>query len=179
MDDFFLYDDVEEQMIIRALAFLKTNPNAAVVHLDEKNGSGKKPIEELDIELMSKDTYSVVNCGPSIWRRDALIECSRDYINAWQFESLGTWLAKKTNYDFYRVKGCGDAFHYYRKYGGGIHKGKWVGKVVRPILEEYNIDLDLSRRGVIEDWTVEGQAINRTLYDKIHDRLVKLRVILC
>ena len=120
-----------------------------------------------------------LNAAPGLWRKEALMTWTAENDTPWEWEYFGsmrTWFSKAKFYS--RKITAPPVFVYDVVHGGAVHRGKWVGKSVRPILEEYGITLDLDKRGVIEDWMesihppkpfwlrLPSVIHNRTLYAK-------------
>lgn len=34
--------------------------------------------------------------------------------------------------------------------GGAIYRGKWVGKIVLPLIKKYNLQIDINKRGLAD-----------------------------
>jgi hypothetical protein len=58
--------------------------------------------------------------------------------------------------------------------GGAIYRGRWVVKVVGPLIEKYNLKIDLSERGVI--YEINNQS-KRTLTWKINFFITGFKMI--
>ena len=182
LDDFFINTAVDCEAIEKHLRQMADDPEIACIHLNARCEKIRSECESPELEdcvRIHKDEYGVVNCGPSLWRREDLLRITHDYVNAWLFEAYGCFLASNSNKKFYvRSKAAGDVFLYGREYGGAIHKNIWVGCVVRPIMEKYGVEMDLSKRGVVEDWTKEGEGYYKiTLHQKIKNRIVLCRIL--
>ena len=47
-----------------------------------------------------------------------------------------------------------DVYH-----GGAVHRGKWVGYKVRELIDNYKLDLDINKRGYVEDWRTDKEYL--------------------
>lgn len=180
LDDYFLTEDVKEDVIKRCLKYMRLDEEIACIHLCE-SGRPRKLDGKSELEgcvRLNNDEYGILNCGPSLWRRKDLIYFVKDYLSAWLFEAFGCYIARNNKKKIYELNNAADeVFIYDRAHGGAIHKGFWVGCTVRPLLEEYNFELDLNKRGVIEDWRKENWNEKIGVTKKLKNRLVLARIL--
>lgn len=181
LDDYFLMEDVKVDVIERCLQYMRSDEKIACIHLCHFGNSLQENMDEKGIDdcvLLNNRQYGVLNCGPSLWRRKDLIYFVKDYLNAWLFEAYGHYITRKSDKKIYAVKEEKEVFVYDRAHGGAIHKGYWVGCSVKPLLEEYNIELDLNKRGVIEDWRKEKWNEEMGILTKLKNRMTRIKVML-
>ncbi len=166
-DDFVLEGDVNSYKIKQCLEWMKCENNKDIcafyfVHSQNKNIDDGKftGFEQLPLRADYK-----LNSAPAIWRKDKLLSFIDDKDSPWAWECFGSYRAYNKNSVFYSVKqSCEDIYPYNYSMGGAVYRGKWVSGVVVPLVEKYNLKMDLSKRGLIDEI---GKASRRTLKWKI------------
>lgn len=162
LEDYFFDDKVDNDRINFCLEKIKKDELIASISLittiDLKEKNSEHVYEGfLDFSKRRKHVLYTLNASPGIWNKNKLIKYTKVSDNPWIWERFGsyrTWFSKDI---FYGKKASSpDIFSYDIKRGGAIHRGKWVGCTVKPLLEKNNITIDLNKRGVIEDWTIEN-----------------------
>lgn len=147
MDDFFLTQPVLTDKLEKCFDWMEKEDNIAcfsfVPSLWEDVDTGEYPgFEERPVGGLYR-----VNCQAGLWNRDKLIKLMLPYENAWDFEWMASCRSDKTNWRFFAAKKEKPwIFDYDFSSGGGVHRGKWTGGVVK-IFEENGIDIDYSIRG--------------------------------
>lgn len=166
LEDFFLESKVDNEKVEEAMEIIKKNEKIASIcfmtTLEMKEANIRETPEYKNYMMREKKVHYTLNASPTLWRKETLKTYTLKNDNPWVWERFGsirTWyssdlfLAKKVN--------CSEVFVYDAKRGGAVHRGKWVGCCVRPILKELKMDIDLNKRGVVEDWT-----LNPVVYQK-------------
>jgi len=165
-DDFILEGPVSEQKISRCMQSLSENPDIAAFYF--LNVPVNKNIDDgrFDgFELMPKTADYKLNSAPALWRRERLLAYIEDNDNPWAWEYFGSYRAYNNTDLFYCAKrGAEDVYPYNYVMGGAIYRGRWVGKVVLPLIEKYGLDTDVSVRGLVDD---VNQSNKRSLSWKI------------
>lgn len=174
LEDFFFEKPVRSQKVLECLEWIKRDKSIAVFNFscaglsyhsdynNETNGSIYPGFCKRD----KKNDRYLLAANPSIWRKSDLISFIKPFESPWVWELYGSERVKKSSKEFYcKLLNEPDIFAYDNRRGGAIHRGKWVGVTVRPLFEKYNINIDLDKRGVIEDWTL-SQPINKTSLKK-------------
>ena len=160
LEDFFFEDKVLDSEILRCIAYLDENRNIASICLTS-------PMECADPNycalaynphyenfiIRKQRAYYKYDASPSVWRKCKLVKCTFKKDSPWDWEFFGnmrTWFTK----DIYlgRIASAPAIFKYDIIHGGAIHRGKWVGYKMRELQEKYNIEIDMSHRGIVEDW---------------------------
>ena len=176
LDDFCLNSDVNLENLNKCFFLMQADPTISCIHIPER---GVESNTSFSIRLMDNREYGVLGCGPSIWRREDLLFFTREWLSAWLFEAYGSYYARKSKKRIYFIgNNTSDIFKYSGKMGGCIHKNYWVGCVVRPLIEELGIDIDLNERGCIENWQKEGWQEQISLKTKIKNRFILMRTII-
>ena len=147
-DDFILEDYVQQDKIEKCIAWMEENENIAVFYLSNIEGENISDDIYEGFELLPQRKNYKLNSAPAIWRRDKLLSFTRDKDTPWAWEFFGSARTYKVKDRFYCAKlGKEDIYKYNYSLGGAIHRGKWVKKVIEPIMQEYNLQIDLSKRG--------------------------------
>ncbi len=151
-DDFCLEKEVKQEEIEKCLIELDNNKNIDVFYIihgfpELVDGTNTK-----FVEVPIGKEYRL-NSAPGIWRKSSLMKYTGKIDNAWAWEFFGTFRTEKNKKSvFYALNKCSDFYPYDYSNGGAIHRGKWVKKVIEPINEKYNLNINLTDRGV-EDST--------------------------
>ncbi|CAM8462078.1 hypothetical protein MCETRE41_01157 [Candidatus Methylopumilus universalis] len=151
-DDFILEKSVRQNQIKKCINWLNDNPEIAAFYL--KHIPVNKNIEFpkfKGFELIPKRGDYKLNSAPSVWRREKLMKYLNDDDNPWAWEYFGTFRTYKNKDLFFCLdKKNQPIYHYNDSMGGAIYRGKWVGKVILPLLKKYKISLDTKKRGIVE-----------------------------
>jgi len=184
LEDFFFQDDVKDKYIYNCLDVMRKDSQIACMSLlpvgrffKETNVGSREEYPGF-VRRDNNEIY-ILCCEPALWRRRDLIYFTREWQNPWIWEAYGHHYVKKSKKKFYcRSASAEEIFKYDVERGGAIHRGKWVGCTVRPILEENGIDMDLDKRGVIEDWMKEPEVNNASILKKVKNRFFLIRSLL-
>lgn len=152
-DDFILENYVNQQEIASCKNWLDENPNVAVFYFNNISVNTNIQDERFDgFELMPRRGDYKLNSAPAIWRRKKLLQFIEDNDNPWAWEFFGSYRTYKSTDLFYCAKKeCENIYPYSYAMGGAIYRGKWVGKVVLPLIEKYNLKIDVNERGLSDD----------------------------
>jgi len=153
-DDFMLESPVDQAKIDRCIDWMKKNERIAVFYFSNIPGTNIDDCAYPDFERLPKVKEYKLNSAPALWRRERLISFTGPSDTPWAWEFFGSARTYRTDEEFYCARiGKEDVFSYRYDLGGAIHRGKWVYSVIKPVIDRYAIDLDLSIRGV-EDETL-------------------------
>ena len=158
LDDYLLDAPVQKKIIENCVRWMDAD-RTIVTFLLVPSGFYGKPGYVGDLNSpypgfgMREKKDARLVAGPGIWRREELIKLTKPFEDPWVWELYGSMRARRHKGKFYCCRlNAPKAFVYDIKRGGAIHRGLWVGCYVRPLLERFNIDIDLEERGVDEDW---------------------------
>ena len=162
MDDFILEEVVNMDLVYKALSVMDEDPSIAVFYLAH---SESKTVTDGDYYQMDLAKESVLNCHPAIWRKKELINMTKSYDNPWSWETFGSYRAVKSIKKFCMVSSKSlDVYKYKSETGGAIYRGLWVKNVVEPWIHNYNIKIDLDKRGILEP----NKTIKRSIKWKLN-----------
>lgn len=195
LDDFFIKDYVQNDKVSKILDLLDKDKSVGccylypmkAIHTEKDNDfyfldnaerfqerykatSKIKFIRDFFKPYQKKDLIGlyVVNAQAAIWRKDVLLKTLRKHESAWDWEVFGTIRANKIKEKFISV--VDDSYFsniipYDFDKGTGIISGVWVPRVVVPLFEKYNIQIDLNKRGVkAADWNYKS---NKNIFKKM------------
>lgn len=150
-DDFILEDVVNYEQITKCSNYLIDNPEIAVFYFignDSLNIDDKR-FEKF--ELLQKRADYKLNSAPAIWNRRKLLNYIEEDDTPWAWEFFGSYRAYNNSDLFYSIKKeFENIYPYNYTMGGAIYRGKWVGKVVVPLIKKHEIDLDIKQRGIAD-----------------------------
>ena len=154
-DDFLLEAPVNQAKIEKCLSWMKKDERIAVFYFTNISGMNIKDQVYMDFERLPKVKDYKLNSAPALWRRERLISFTGKLDTPWAWEFFGSARTYQTNEAFYcACQGKEDVFSFRYNLGGAIHRGKWVYSVIKPVIDKYGINIDLSIRG-IEDETLK------------------------
>lgn len=157
-DDFVLEKKVNLEKLYVCLTYLKKNPDISVFYFNNIAGKNVKDGMIPEFERLGSRNDFRLNSAPAIWRKNKLRSFTGEIDSPWAWEVFGSIRTFNVSQRFYCAdKKYEDVFVYNYTLGGAIRRGKWVVSVVRPILEKYKINLDLSRRGLASESLSEGK----------------------
>jgi len=175
-DDFILEGPVDKEKIANCIKFLNGNLNIAVFYF--YNIPVNKNINDNrfeNYELIPKKGDYKLNSAPAIWRREKLLEFIGDNDTPWAWEFFGSYRTYNCSDLFYCAKKeHEDIYPYNYSMGGAIYRGKWVGKIVLPLIKKYNLQIDINKRGMTDDLQ---QKNKRTLRWKVEFFLLGFKMI--
>ncbi len=175
-DDFILEGRVDQEKISNCIKWLNDSPDVAVFYFcnipvnenfDDNRFEG--------FELIPRRGDYKLNSAPAIWRREKLLEFIEDNDNPWAWEFFGSYRTYSSTDLFYCAKKeREDIYPYNYAMGGAIYRGRWVGKVVLPLVEKYALQVDISKRGLADNFQ---QNNKRSLLWKIKFFLLGFEMI--
>lgn len=175
-DDFILEGPVDQKKIANCIKWLNENPDIAVFYFS--NIPVNDNVDDFnfeDFELIPKKGDYKLNSAPSIWRREKLLAFIDDNDNPWAWEFFGSYRTYNSGNLFYCAKKERENIYPYNyAMGGAIYRGKWVGKVVLPLIKKYNLNLDVNIRGLADG---VQQQNKRTFLWKAQFLLLGFRMI--
>ncbi len=151
-DDFILEDRVDQEKIINCMKWLNDNPDIAVFYFSNISVNKNTNDNRFEnFELIPRKGDYKLNSAPAIWRRERLLEFIEDNDTPWAWEFFGSYRTYRSTDLFYCVKKAHeDIYPYNYAMGGAIYRGKWVGKVVLPLMKKFNLQIDLNQRGLAD-----------------------------
>lgn len=175
-DDFVLEGHVADEKISKCIQWLSENPDVAVFYFSNIPVNDNINDGHFDgFELIPTTGDYKLNSAPAIWRRERLLEFIEDNDNPWAWEYFGSYRTYSKPDRFYCAKkGREDIYPYNYAMGGAIYRGKWVGKVVLPLIEKYGLDINVNARGLADGIQ---QNNRRTLSWKVNFFLLGFRMI--
>lgn len=175
-DDFILEGPVAQEKIINCTKWLNDNPDIAVFYFNNIPVNANIDDGRFEnFELMPKKGDYKLNSAPAIWRREKLLIFIEDNDNPWAWEFFGSYRTYSSTDLFYCAKKeHEDIYPYNYAMGGAIYRGKWVGKIVLPLIKKYNLKIDINKRGLADG---EQQNNKRSLLWKIQFLLLGFKMI--
>lgn len=143
-DDFVLNDYVNQDKIEEYINYMENNEDINVIYLNNAFPDLEKKSELIEVPI-GKDFR--LNSAPALWRKEKLIEYTGNIDTPWAWEYFGTMRTEKKNTVFLTLGTQPDIYRYNYNLGGAIHGGKWVGSVINPVIEKFNMKIDTSIRG--------------------------------
>ena len=180
LDDFFLQSPVDTKTLNQCIKWMDKDENIAVFSFWRTRGKNIKSEKYANFEKRPVDGEYRFNCQAAIWRRDRLIKFIRKHESPWDWELLGSIRSRRYKDEFYSsIEGTPHVFDYYT--GGVIHRGKWIIGAITPIIERYNLKIDLNQRGYQEeDYVYNEQKL--TFFQKVKHvlryKITKLKSII-
>ena len=175
-DDFVLEGNVDQDQIVKCAKWLDENPEVAVFYFI--NNPANKNIDDRrfdNFELIPTKGDFKLNSAPAIWRRKKLLEFIDDNDTPWAWEFFGSYRTYSSTDLFYCVqREHEDIYPYNYITGGAIYRGKWVRRIVVPLINKYNLRIDLNDRGLTDGVMKKDK---RTLLWKINFFLLGFKMI--
>ena len=154
MDDFYLKSQVSEERIQKCIDAFDLDPSIAVFYLYNTFRKSFNNSEYEGFGVVPPKTNFRLNSAPAIWRKSALLKYTKQSDNPWAWEYFGTCRTNRTNDKFYCVIDKNRGIY---DYAHAIYRGKWLAKDVLPVIKKYNLELDLDKRGIVE----EGKPVEK------------------
>lgn len=162
-DDFVLEEPVDSETIDRCLEWMDADPSISVFYLSHVPGTERPESAHPGFEAIPRLTNYRLNSAPALWRRQHLIELTREDDNPWIWELFGTSRTFLHRGRYYCARpGHETIYRYNYTMGGAIYRGKWVPQVAGPLIERYGLAIDMARRGV-----TGAQGAPRSFADKL------------
>ena len=172
LDDFFLTRPVNQNMLDQCIEWLDKNDDVAVFCFMPSYGGNIKDGRFEGFEKRPQDGDYRLNCQAAVWRKEILLKYTRPWENPWDWEVIGNVRTRRCEKAFYSlIEGVEGPFEYSLKDWSGIYRGKWVRKVVEPLFQKHNIDIDLTVRGVEEN-PFAVDLTQRPFFTKVKERLM-------
>lgn len=151
-DDFILEGRVDQEKIANCIHWLNNNPNIAVFYFTNNPVNVNINDGRFEhFELIPRRGDYRLNSAPGVWRREKLIKYIDEKDNPWAWEFFGSYRTYGDADLFYCVqKEHENIYPYNHSMGGAIYRGKWVGKVVLPLISKYKLQIDVSKRGLAD-----------------------------
>ena len=153
MDDFFLLDKVDNEMLSRVISYLKSNKNIAGFKLSPN----KDPYNISDSrypEFEKRPKYGDYRHSMQIavWRKSILKKTWHNNESPWDWEIWGSYRSVRDKWDYYCLKDGVKApieYGYDFDKGGStnVTKGKWNHGKYEAVFEKYGIKVDFEKRG--------------------------------
>lgn len=176
-DDFILEANVNQKKIKKCIDWLdcKDNKNICAFYFSTTNNKNTDDKKFDGFERLPVKADYKLNSAPAIWRKKALLKFIQHTDSPWAWEFFGSYRAYNENSIFYSLKkGEEDIYPYSYLMGGAIYRGKWVLKVVIPLIEKYKININLSKRGITKGI---GKENKRSLKWKIDFFIIGYKMI--
>ncbi len=141
---------VKSEVIQDALEHMENNQDIGVIYFRrEKSGFCRSvPVNEQFEEIPYGEPYRI-SVGPSIWKKDSLLNSLKEEYSAWDFERIGSYSEETKSF---RVLISTDYETYYLFIpDGAITKGKWK-REVHEFAEENNLQIDYGTRPIMSRW---------------------------
>ena len=147
MDDFFLRSALDDRQLQLCLDYFEKEPKSAVFYLTHvfKKTFPESVFEKF--EQIPQYTNYRLNSGPSLWKKDKLIKYIEETDNPWAWEYFGTCRTNHTDDEFFCIKRENTIYDY----AHAIYRGRWLENEVKPLMDEFGLDIDLTKRGSIAE----------------------------
>ncbi|WHN66365.1 hypothetical protein [Cysteiniphilum sp. QT6929] len=146
-DDYVLSGKVDSDEISKCISRMEVNENIAAFYLTNCSPHDVQDGEFPKFNKVADRADYKLNSAPAVWNRVKLLSYLQEEDTPWAWEYFGSYRAYETKDIFYQVKIEEDDIYPYFTEGGAIYRGKWQEKFVKPLIEKYNLNLDLSKRG--------------------------------
>ena len=158
-EDYFLHKRVKHKEITDFFYKIKQY-DLDCLHLTDQSTSG--PFSDFifneNILKIEKNAKYRISTQAALWKKEKFKQLLRPWESGWDFEKFGTIRSKKLplkimtiNHKHYR-KNFNEIIPYVFT---GIIKGKWK-KEVQPLFNKYNIVINYSARGFVEEKLANG-----------------------
>lgn len=155
LDDYWLARRVDDPFFRKTLQWMKDNPDVA-------NFSFYPCMPGLNIPDLRFERFELrptkcdykLNCQAGLWRTKELISFIRPHESPWDWEVLGSIRAERYTQKFYSLRWNAPTVFYYGDSLTGcmVRRGRWVEENVLPVVKEYGLEIDFSKRG-FEDFS--------------------------
>ena len=174
-DDFILENDVNVDKMEQCIRWMDENEQIAVFYLMNIPQPNEKNTTYEGFDLVPNGQDYRLNSAPAIWRRERLMSYTKKVDSPWGWEYFGSVRTFRTDDLFYCVaKDAAPIYCYSQKLGGAVHRGKWVKSVIEPVVQKYQLSLDLSKRGFEDE---EGNATKHSFKTKLRFFALGYRMI--
>ena len=170
-EDYFLKDEVENDIVERYVKLLQDNKDVHCIHLTDQGSPAEKPSDFEKLWHIPQKDHDRISCQAALWRKDVLLQYVREYETAWNFECWGSKRAAILKHNFYVVDKQWVRLNHFEIIPyifTGVIGGRWYKEIIN-LLERNNILIDYSKRGFFE-------SKNLTLKDRIKAKLKRLPI---
>lgn len=151
-EDYFLKDTVKNDIVEKYVQLMTDNKDIDCIHLTDQSVKATTQRDYDNLYQVDMHHWSVVSCQASLWRKDKLLELTRDYESAWSFEWWGSKRANKLNHKYLIIDRNIvklDVYEIIPYIFTGVIGGRWYKPVVE-LFNKHNIEVDYSKRGFFE-----------------------------
>ena len=146
-DDYFFTNPTRVDILEQALSLFQSS-DVANVQLTHNGSIGQNfNMGEESFVLFGKKARYLTTCQAALWNKHILSNLLKDDENAWQFEILGTYRARRSALRFFAIPKTPDmtpVVSYIER--TGIIKGRWNPITVKHFKEQ-EINVDFEKRG--------------------------------
>lgn len=146
LEDYYLQGPVDVKRLETVFQYMEENPSIACFSflpvIDSNNIQSK---EYPGFELRPQKGKYRFNCQMALWRRENLLSCIRKHESPWIWEVWGSKRSSRIKEKIYTI--CPDSPEIFEYENGGILiRGAWNMEHLSPLLEKYELTMDLSIR---------------------------------
>lgn len=157
-DDFILEGPVDVETLKECLNLMLKDKDISAFYFLAIPGAERSDGIHQKFNFLENFTDYKINSAPAIWRKSSLIKYTGENDNPWAWEVFGTARTYFEKDRFYSLRNNDQMiFKYNYALGGAIRRGKWVSSVVVPLLEKYQLHVDLNKRGIAGECLSEGR----------------------
>lgn len=161
LDDFFLRKPVDLNMVDQIIEWMDKDKNIVYFNCDHTPVYEEWEQEKFPgFHRIPYGNVYTLNMQAAVWRVEKLIAYWKPNVSPWDWEEFcNLTAARKRNEKFYCVAQYGNGFcdYGYTLSGMGVHHGKWVYEDVVPLFEKEKIEVDFTRRGILQHGVSEAQ----------------------
>lgn len=163
-DDYILEKKIKTDELNNIVVKMIKNNHISCYYLKHTDFHIKSDTEN-DLFFVENSNYYLVNSGPALWRRKDLISLLNENDDPWTWEFFAMYRKSAKQLKFCSVPNSKENIYEYNHIkGGAVYRGKWVEEVVVDKIKKYNLNFDLSLRGIIKF----HEPIKRSLKWKIN-----------
>ena len=149
LDDYVLEGKVNIDEIFNCINHMELNRDIAAFYLTTCSPDIVKDSQFNMFDKIAKRGNYKLNLAPAVWNKEKMLSYLRNDDTPWAWEFFGSYRAYKTKDLFYQVKNDVENIYPYFTSGSAIFRGKWQRERVMPLVEKYNLNLDLTKRGCV------------------------------
>ena len=174
LDDFYLSSPVREDVLEQCYAAMEKNEKIAYFSFLYAPDDKAVPSKDFPgFERRTPGAAYTLNCQFALWNREKLLHYVRAHESPWEWELYGSRRTARGDDVFYSL--CKDAAPVFDYLNGSIvMRGRWYMARVKPLIEQYHLQVDLSRRGSYEEFVQSEQPAKRKLLRGIKNRVHKI-----
>lgn len=166
IEDFFLRSKLNFEIFEKLLKLMKTEES--IDHIRLRYIEDKYDVVESKFEYIQKISKTTKNRFlflPGLWKKKVLKKYIRKFEGPYMAEKMGNLRSYVIEDGFYSISNdvVNNYGQIYDCYGSGaIYKGKW-NKWVVPFFKKHSIDIELSKRGIVDKKYEKKQRLNTKL----------------